>query len=142
MSELDGLHGSNVRCAHGVLRDDVCPECNAYYQAEIDQENTMHVSGGLVRTWDPEDPDIDAADYIIGSVLGWWRKDDDSLAAATVATLSQVLHCAGLDAAAAVDKAIDTVFPEEGDERTLGISVEKIDGKYEVKFDFAGSEAS
>lgn len=100
---------------------------------------------GAVRTWNPEDADeIDATDYVIGSVLGAWEYDEDSLIGASLLSLTGVLvQTLQMDPVEAFDKAMEWVFPPDDseEERTLGISVKKDeDGKVSVQFRFGDEE--
>lgn len=94
-----------------------------------------------VRTWDPEAPDMDATDYVIGTVNGLWQRDDDSLIAASVVSITQVLVWGGMDPDEAFERAFSWVMPDEDDEdRTLGIKVTRDGDAWRVSYTFGDEE--
>lgn len=93
-----------------------------------------------VRSWDLDPNDIDATDYIIGSTLGAWTYDEESLTKAILVACSQVFIQAGMTTDDAAEAAFRSVFPPEGsDERTVNVSVVRDGDAYKVQFDFERS---
>jgi hypothetical protein len=64
------------------------------------------------RSWDLDPDDIDATDYIIGSTIGAWEHDEESLMKAILVALTQVFMQAGASAERASEVAFAAPYPD------------------------------
>ncbi len=92
------------------------------------------------RSWDLDPDDIDATDYIVGSTIGAWEHDEESLTKAILVALTQVFMQAGASAERASEVALAALVPDEG-KRTVSVSVKRDGDSWSVSFDFKREDA-